>query len=151
MPAKLELQKRLAAELMKCGETRVRFDPERIDEISEAITREDVKRLIEDGAIYKVHAKGVSRVRAREREEKKRSRGHGSRKGKKYSIISRKERWILKVRTQRKKLKELREKKLIDSSTYRRVYRMVKAGAFKSVADMLTYLETNKLIRRPLL
>ncbi len=151
MVTKLELQKRVAAKLMKCGETRVKFDPERLDEISEAITREDIKRLIEDGAIYKVHAKGVSRVRAREREEKERSRGRGSRKGGKHSIISRKEKWMLKVRAQRKKLRELKEKKLIDASTYRRIYKMVKAGAFKSISDMLAYLEANKLVRRPLL
>lgn len=151
MPAKLELQKRLAAELMKCGKTRVRFDPERLDEISEAITREDIKRLIEDGAIYKVHVKGVSRVRARAREEKERTRGHGSRKGGRYSRVSRKERWMMKVRAQRKKLKQLREKKLIDASTYRRIYRMVKAGAFKSVSDLMIYLEANKLVRRPLI
>jgi len=151
MTNKLELQKRLAAKLLKCGETRVRFDSERIDEISEAITREDIKRLIKDGAIYKVHSKGVSRVRAREREEKRRSRGYGSKKGGKYSVVSRKEKWMLKVRAQRRKLKELREKKLIDFSTYRRIYKMVKAGAFKSTSDMVAYLEANKLIRRPLL
>lgn len=145
------LQKRIAADLMKCGETRVRFDPERIDEISEAITREDIKTLIEDGAIFKIHAKGVSRVRVRGREGKERGRGHGSRKGKKHSIISRKEKWVVKVRAQRKKLKELKEKRLVDPSTYRRIYGMVKAGTFRSVSDMLTYLEANKLIRRPLL
>ncbi|MEM3398363.1 MAG: 50S ribosomal protein L19e [Nitrososphaerota archaeon] len=151
MPAKLDLQKRIAAKLMKCGETRVRFDPERLDDVAEAITREDIKKLIEDGAIYKVQATGVSRVRARKREEKERVRGHGSRKGGRYSRVTRKERWMLKVRVQRKKLKQLREKKLIDASTYRRVYRMVKAGAFKSVSDLISYLEANRLIRRPLI
>ncbi|MCS7126717.1 MAG: 50S ribosomal protein L19e [Aigarchaeota archaeon] len=151
MPAKLEFQKRIAADLMKCGVSRVRFDLERLDEVAEAITREDVRKLIEDGVIYKVHEKGVSRVRAREREEKGRGRGSGSRKGEKYSIVTRKERWILKVRAQKKKLKELRDKRLIERSTYRKIYGMVKAGAFKSVRDMLTYLESNKLIRRTIL
>ncbi|MEN2974753.1 MAG: 50S ribosomal protein L19e [Candidatus Caldarchaeales archaeon] len=149
MPDKLDLQKRLAADLMKCGVSRVRFDEDRLDEVVEAITREDVRRLIKDGVIFKVHEKGVSRGRARERKEK--DRGRGSRKGKKYSIVTRKERWMLKIRAQRRKLKELRDRKIIEHSTYRSIYGMVKAGAFKSVRDMITYLEANKLVRRPII
>jgi large subunit ribosomal protein L19e len=42
----LEFQKRLAADLMKCGTSRVRFDPERLDEIESAITRAEIKNLI---------------------------------------------------------------------------------------------------------
>ena len=53
MPAKLEFQKRVAADLLGCGVNRVRFDQERLDEISEAITREEIRFLIKDGAIYK--------------------------------------------------------------------------------------------------
>lgn len=147
MGEKLELQKRLAADILKCGLTRVRFDQERLDEIAEAITREDIKRLIDDGAIYKIQARGVSRARVREEKKK----GLGSRKGGKYSRISRKELWMRKVRAQRNKLKILRDKRFIDRSVYRKIYRMVKAGAFKSIADMMNYLENNKLIRRPII
>jgi len=149
MPPNLALQKRLAADLLKCGVHRVRFDPERLDEVVEAITREDVRRLIKDGVIYKEQKKGVSRARARMKKRKK--RGPGSRKGAKYSRITRKELWMRKVRAQRKKLRQLRDKKLITKTVYRKIYRMVKAGAFKSVAAMMEYLEQNKLIRRPLM
>jgi len=148
MTIKLDLQKRLAADLLKCGINRVKFDPERLDEVSEAITREDVKRLIKDKVIYKEQKKGVSRARANVRKKK---RGPGSRKGAKYSRISRKELWMRKVRAQRKKLRQLRDKKLITKTVYRKIYGMVKAGAFKSVAAMMEYLEQNKMIRRPLM
>lgn len=151
MPAKLELQKRMAAELLKCGVTRVRFDPERLEDVMDAITREDIRRLIHDGVIYKAPEKGVSRARARARRKKRRKRGPGSREGGKYSSVSRKEQWMMKVRAQRRKLKELRDKKLIEVSVYRRIYRMVKAGAFKSTAAMLEYLRANKLLRRGML
>jgi len=57
---------------------------------------------------------------------------------------------MLKVKAQRRKLKELREKKLIDFSTYRRIYKMVKAGAFKSTSDKVMYLRNLKLIERKL-
>jgi len=46
---KLSFQKRLAADLLKCGVHRVKIDPKKVEEITEAITREDVKRLIKDG------------------------------------------------------------------------------------------------------
>jgi len=148
MPLKLDFQKRIAADILKCGVHRVKFDTERLDEIMEAITREDIRRLIRDGAIYKEQKKGISKARVRERKKK---RGPGSRKGAKYSRISRKELWMMKVRAQRKKLRQLRDKKLITKTVYRKIYKMVKAGAFKSVAAMMEYLEQNKLIRRPLM
>jgi len=151
VPAKLEFQKRVAADLLGCGVNRVRFDQERLDEISEAITREEIRFLIKDGAIYKAPEKGTSRARVRARKRKKRKRGPGSREGAKYSRISRKELWMMRVRAQRKKLRELRDRKLLTKSDYRRVYKMVKAGAFKSTAAMLEYLKENNLIRRPLM
>ncbi|MCX8187855.1 MAG: 50S ribosomal protein L19e [Nitrososphaeria archaeon] len=147
MALKIGLQKRLAAEILKCGVHRIKFDVERLEEIMEAITREDVKRLIKDGAIYKEQKKGISRARV----ERRKKHGPGSRKGGKYSRVSRKELWMIKVRAQRKKLKQLRDRKLITGTTYRKIYRMVKAGAFKSTAAMMEYLEQNKLIRRPLI
>ena len=148
MGLKLSFQKRLAADLLKCGVHRVKIDPKKVEEITEAITREDVKRLIKDGVIWKEQKKGVSRARVRARRRKK---GPGSRKGGKYSRVSRKEQWMMRVRAQRRRLRELRDKGLITKTVYRKVYRMVKAGAFKSIAAMMEYLEQNKLIRRPIL
>ncbi len=138
----------MAADLLGCGVNRVRFDPERLEEIAEAITREEIRFLIRDGAISKAPEKGVSRARAR---AKKKKRGPGSRKGAKYSRVSRKEQWMAKVRAQRRRLQELRDRKLITPSIYRKVYRMVKAGSFKSVAAMMEYLRANKMLRRGLL
>ena len=148
MGLKLSFQKRLAANLLKCGVHRVKIDPKKVEEITEAITREDVKRLIKDGVIWKEQKKGVSRARVR---AKRRKKGPGSRKGGKYSRVSRKEQWMMRVRAQRRRLRELRDRGLITKAAYRRVYRMVKAGAFKSIAAMMEYLEQNKLIRRPIL
>lgn len=148
MGLKLTFQKRLAADLLKCGIHRVKLDPEKLEEISEAITREEIRQLIKGGAIKKKQKKGVSRARVRARKKK---RGPGSRKGGKYSRLSRKEQWMRRVRAQRKRLRELRDRGLVTKTVYRKIYRMVKAGAFKSVAAMMEYLEQKKLIRRPLL
>ncbi|MEM1891329.1 MAG: 50S ribosomal protein L19e, partial [Nitrososphaerota archaeon] len=56
--------------------------------------------------------------------------------------------WILKVRAQRKALKKLRDSKMLVEGAYRKVYKMVKSGAFKSVSAMMEYLKQNKLLRR---
>ena len=58
-------QKRIAAALLKCGVHRVWFDPERSTDIQNAISREDIRGLIGEGAIQAEQKRGVSRGRAR--------------------------------------------------------------------------------------
>ncbi|MEM0445512.1 MAG: 50S ribosomal protein L19e [Nitrososphaerota archaeon] len=136
----LNIQKRLAAEILGCGESRVRFDPERLEDIEDAITRADIRRLIEEGAIYAEAKKGS--VRRREPEK----RGPGRRKGGKYSILSRKERWMMRVRAQRKYLGRLKAARMLREEAYRSVYLQVKAGRFKSVTELKNYLKENGLL-----
>jgi large subunit ribosomal protein L19e len=138
----LSIQKRLAAEILGCGVNRVRLDPERLEEIGDAITRSDVKRLIDEGAIYRAPETGHTWQRVKER------RGAGRRKGAKYSVLSRKERWITRVRAQRRYLSRIRGEGLLKEGVYRHLYLMVKAGRFKSVAELRNYLiENNYLLR----
>ena len=73
----LKAQKRLAADVLGVGRNRVRFDPDAQGEIADAITRDDVRELIEEGVIEAETTEGNSRNRARERNEK-RAYGHGS-------------------------------------------------------------------------
>ena len=67
----LKPQKRMAADILKCGENRVYFDPYLIEDISLAITREDVRNLIKQGAIQKKYKQGVSKYRKNLRHERK--------------------------------------------------------------------------------
>mgnify|MGYP000114741176 CR=1 FL=1 len=57
-------QKRLAAEILKCGENRVYIEPDFIDDVSMAINREDIRNLIKNKIISKRHKVGISRLRA---------------------------------------------------------------------------------------
>ena len=80
----LSTQRRLASEVLKIGKSRVWLDPEFEDQLSEAITREDIRNLIDQKAIKETLAKGNSRGRAREQNRKRaygHRSGHGSRKG----------------------------------------------------------------------
>ncbi|MHA1229505.1 MAG: 50S ribosomal protein L19e [Candidatus Helarchaeota archaeon] len=147
----LRSQRRLAAEILKVGKNRVWFDPERVDDISMAITRDDIRSYIKEGAIRARYKKGISRSRARELHIKKklgRRRGPGSRKGKKYSVVSRKRRHIMKIRALRKHLKKLRARRIITPTVYRQLYRWADGNMFRNVAHLDQFIKEKKLTRR---
>ncbi|WP_280536817.1 50S ribosomal protein L19e [Halopenitus sp. POP-27] len=142
----LSAQKRLAADELDVGKGRVWFDPDAQEEIADAITREDVRDLIDQGTIRATDAKTNSRGRARERDAK-RSYGHGtgagSRKGKSGARRSDKDDWMARIRAQRARLKELRdEEDVLDPSEYRTLYNKASGGDFDDVARLEAYIET---------
>ena len=142
--ADLKAQKRLAADVLDVGKNRIWFDPEAQGEIASAITREEIRELVEDGTIRAKDARGNSRGRARER-NKKRAYGHkkgpGKRKGKKGARQNEKEQWTSKIRAQRRTLRELRDKGDITPAQYRRLYRKASGGEFRSVRYLLNYID----------
>lgn len=144
-------QRRLAAEILKIGKNRVWIDPERIDDVEAAITRDEIKKLIHERVIAPLPKKGVSRSRAKVIREKKRTgrrKGPGSRTGAGHAQITKKDVWMRKIRSLRKKLRELKGTRVITESTYRKVYRIAGSGKFESVSDLERYLKTNDLWRK---
>lgn len=147
----LKAQKRMAAEILKCGENRVYFEPYLIDEIQLAITREDVRSLIKEGIIRKKYKKGISKYRKNLHHQKKkkgRARGLGKRKGTKHARSPKKKAWMKRIRPQRRELKKLRDRKLITAAIYRKLYKNAKGGMFNSVAQMNRYIREKELLRR---
>jgi large subunit ribosomal protein L19e len=145
---KLTTQKRLAAEVMKVGLSRVWIDPEFEDEVSLAITRNDIRRLVDEGAIQRKQKIGVSRGRARHILSQKRKgqrKGPGKRKGKYTSKLSSKDRWMMKIRPMRKELKKLRDEGRITRRVYRDLYLKAKGNAFRNTAHLRTYIAEHKL------
>ncbi len=132
-------QKRLAAEILDVGRTRVWMDPERLSDIATAITREDIRGLIEEGVIKRRAVVGISRGRARARDLKRAKghrKGHGSRRGAKGARTPKKEQWMKRIRAQRKLLKSMRDNKEMEPSAYRKFYRKAKGGEFRNVAHL---------------
>ena len=147
----LRSQRRLAAQILKIGQNRVWIDPERMDDVEGAITREEVKKLIHEKVIVSLPEKGVSRSRAKVIRGKKRvgrRKGAGSRTGSSHAKISKKEAWMSKIRSLRKKLRELKASRVITESTYRKVYMIAGSGRFESVAELERYLKANDLWRK---
>ena len=147
----LESQRRLAAELLKIGKGRVWINPDRIEDVEAAITREEIRRLIHEEIIQPLPKKGVSRARARVLHEKKKKglrRGPGRKSGTIHARISKKQRWMRKIRALRRELRELKTSRTIAENVYRRLYNMAGSGVFESTADLKRYIETHSLRRK---
>jgi large subunit ribosomal protein L19e len=135
-------QKILAAEILKIGKSRVVIDPEQIDKVESAITREEIRRLIHENIIKKKSKYGISRGRKRSRSGR---RGSGSRKG---STKNKKFIWTTKIRKLRKTLKILRNSKKLPKATYRKLYLMAKGGTFRNTSHLKEYIDTHNLVSR---
>lgn len=140
----LKSQKRMAADILDVGENRVWIDPDHIEKVQEAITRKDIRNLIEGGTIQKRDKKGTSQGRSREvknQKKKKRRKGTGSRKGKKTARKDDKQEWMEKVRALRKRVKEMRDEEEINSKQYRKLYSKISGGYFRDLNHLETYME----------
>lgn len=141
-------QKRLAADILKVGVTRVWVDPDDTDKVSSAITRGEIRILIHQGTIKKLPEVGISRGRKRVRSQELlagRHKGPGSTKGHTHQS---KRRWVVRIRSIRKKLRTLRDKRFITTQVYRKLSLMAKGGTFRSAAHLDEYIDTHKLSRR---
>lgn len=141
--------KRLAAEILGVGESRVKISPKAVERLDEVITKNDVRALIDEGLIWAEPEKGVSRGRWRVRHIKKkkgRRRGHGSRKGKR---IEEERVWTNKVRAMRRFLNYLKKAGKIEPATWRKLYKMVKGNYFRDLDHLKTYINEHKLAKEP--
>jgi large subunit ribosomal protein L19e len=146
----LKTQTRIAAEVLKCSPKRVYFSPDHLEQIKEAITKQDIRELVKANIIQKKQVKGVSRVRARKiivQKRKGRRRGQGSRKGKKTARLPKKEVWKTKVRAQRALLRKLKGSSKISTADYGVLYRKSKGGFFRNLNHMKFYLKERGIIK----
>lgn len=139
-------QRRMAAQILKCGENRVWIDPDpdNMKQVADCITRADIRLAINWGLIQAKQKQGKSTGRIKQalaQKKKGRQRGPGSRKGGKYARTPRKRAWIRRIRPLRIRLKELKEQGAIDNRTYRQFYMQAKGGMFKNKAHLITQLK----------
>jgi large subunit ribosomal protein L19e len=133
--ADLKNQRRMAAEILKCGENRVWMNPDKLDEVAECITRADIRTAIASNLIKAKAKNGTSKGRIRYVAGQKASgkrKGPGSRKGSDNARVPSKRRWIATIRPIRAELKALRDSGEITPAVYRMYYRKAKGGVYKS-------------------
>ena len=143
-------QKRMAADLLKCGHHRVFMDPNRMEDISEAVTRGDIRRLIVSGAIRAKQKHGQSRnmglFRAAQK-KKGRRRGFAHRRGAANARFPKKQMWMERIRPIRAHLGELRDSGTLERSMYRTLYRQAKGGMFHNRAHLDTQLRLRGIVK----
>ncbi len=139
----LKGQRRLAADLLGAGQSRIWIDPEETDKVQSAITRREIQTLIREGRIRVLQKKGVSRGRIRARSGRRKRAG--SRKG---GQKAGKEDWVLRIRSIRRHLRRLRDKRQLSPANYRTLLGMSKGGAFRSGSHIDEYVKAREMLKK---
>lgn len=124
--------RRLAADVLNVGMNKIRIKPEGLKDAEGALTRADVRGLIEKGIIIKLRPQGRASTAKTGR------RGEGHRRG---TVIPTKTAWMEKVRAQRKFLAMLVGSRALDRKHKRALYMKIKSGIFRNKRAMLLYLK----------
>jgi large subunit ribosomal protein L19e len=131
----LKAKKTMAAKVLGVGANKVWFDPLRLNEIKEAITKQDIQDLIKDKAIKKKPSLGIKRRAGKERLKRKmkgRRRNEGKIKFKKSDGN-----YPKRIRKLRSFLKNLKQSNKISKEQNKKIYRLIKAGVLKNKQSIL--------------
>ncbi|MSS74092.1 hypothetical protein EXS72_00425 [Candidatus Pacearchaeota archaeon] len=131
----LSKKKSLVARTLGIGEGRVMFNTQRLDDIKEAITKQDIRDLVSDKAIFIREIKGrkVNTVRKRRRAGSIRMKPNNRKR--EYMIITRKSRAYIS---------EMRKQSKITNEEFMKLRKEIRSKNFKSKAHLKEHIETMK-------
>ena len=128
----LAKKKSLAARTLKVGKGRIVFLKSRLNEVKEALTKQDVKDLQKDGAIIIKEIKGK---RKKERRKKRRNVGKIKKK-----INKRKQKYVILTRKLRGYISELKKQGKLSKEEVSEIRKRIRNRKFRSKAHLKEYI-----------
>ena len=150
MVVNLKAKKRLASRVTGVGVHRIRFDNDHLDDIADAITRENIRSLITANTIQIKPFTGTSRGRAQTKKEQRNKRGtkQGSKQGRKGARVGKKEVYVSKVRSLRRLLKIAKDRKDLTNPEFWALYKKVGGNTVRNKAHLRSLMEEIKAKRK---
>jgi len=138
----LRTKKRLVSRVTGAGIHRIKFNTESLDEITDAITRANIRGLITANKITIKPIVGTSRGRAQKKKIQKKKRGatQGSKKGRKGARIGKKQIYVKKVRALRYLLGVAKDRKEISNPQFWELYKKVSGNTVRNKAHLRTLM-----------
>ena len=127
----LKTKKELAARALKVGKERVLFIRGRLDEIKEAITKQDIRDLYKDGAVK------IKEIKGRKSAGKKSNRSPGNVRKK---VNKRKKNYVIMTRKLRNHIKSLKERGELSKEEFKDIRKKIKNKSFKSKTHLKDYV-----------
>ncbi|RNJ78206.1 MAG: 50S ribosomal protein L19e [Nitrosopumilus sp. H13] len=149
MVVNLRAKKRLASRVMGVGIHRIRFDSDHLDDIADAITRDNIRSLITANTIRKKSFTGTSRGRAQTKKSQRNKRGttQGSKHGRKGARVGKKEVYVAKVRALRRLLRIAKDRKDLTNPEFWSLYKKVGGNTVRNKAHLRTLMDETRAKR----
>jgi len=142
----LRAKKRLVSRIVGVGVNRIKFDGDHLDDIADAITRDNIRSLITANTIKVKPIVGTSRGRAQFKKSQRKKRGttQGSKKGRKGARVGKKQVYVKKVRALRYLLKVAKDRKEITNKQFWSLYKKVGGNTVRNKAHLRTLIDEVK-------
>ena len=124
-------KKSLAIRTLKVGKERIVFLKPRLDEIKEAITKQDIRDLQKEGAIL------VKEIKGRKKVEKKNNRSPGNIRKK---VNKRKQNYVIMTRKLRKYVVEMKKQGKLSQEDVIDIRKKIRNKIFRSKAHLKEYI-----------
>lgn len=143
MVVNLRAKKKLVSRVLGVGVHRVKFDSDHLDDIADAITRENIRSLITANTIKVKPIVGTSKGRSHTKKAQKNKRGtkQGSKQGRQGARVGKKQVYVAKVRVLRRLLKIAKDRKDLTNPEFWLLYKKVGGNTVRNKAHLRLLME----------